>query len=538
MSVDLRNQCCDATRPSRVSDKRPSRGLYVFTVTALTVFLGGLLLWGRPTAESVVSVELGCALGSGAENDGQAAPGRAGRDMVAAAVDRLTSPAGIQHALAKLPEVDGTSNQSADTARAARAIRGRLRVRLDTSRSGTARIHVSYRGQDPHWSLALLDQLARDFLLDGAAVAARPSRHADLGLARWRVDEAKHYERKARLELDALVATLLAERGVHVSRPAVEQASFDGDTEAGVPRFEAESMLGRAADSTQRPSADGGRVNPRWRLLQQQLTDSTDQLDKLLERLTPDHPQARAVRSTIQDTQQALESTPKYVDSDAVVADAASRGRSAGADRRPDPAPRTVGAPSTRRDQAGADENVAVYADRLAAYRVAVRRRERAETALWQLIDRNASAPVAVPVQARWMAMPPTVVQRFQNRTRPWLVLFLGCSAIAVGVCMVWLTRTTRALTRINTVADVSRFSKLPVVGQLALDPAPRGTERIATRAKLIRGVTLACEISLVSMVALFVWGIFVNSGLSIDFADDPLAVFADTIVRAIGMWP
>ena len=537
MSVDLQNPCCDATRPSRVSDQRPPRGLYVFTVTALTVFLGGLLLWGRPTTESVVSVELGCALGGDAENDGQVAPDRAGRDVVAAAVDRLTSSAGIQHALAKLPEVDGTSNQSADAARAVRAVRGRLRVRLEPSRSGTERIHVSYRGQDPHWSLALLDQLARDFLLDGAAVAARPSRHADLGLARWRVDEAKHYERKARLELDALVETLLAERGVHASRPVVEQASFDGDTNARMPRFEVESMLGKVADSTPQPSAAAGRVNPRWRLLQQQLTDSTHQLDKLRERLTPDHPQVQALQATIQDARQVLESTPKYVDADAVGADGASRGGSAGADGGPDPASRTAGAPPIRRDQAGADENVAVYADTLAAYRVAVRRRERAETALWQLIDRSASAPVAVPVQARWMAMPPTVVQRFQNRTRPWLVLFLGCGAIAVGVCMVWLTRATHAVTRINTVADVSRFSQLPVVGQLALDPAPRGTERVATRAKLIRGVTLVCEISLASMVALFVWGIFAHSGLSIDFADDPLAVFADTIGRAIGMW-
>ena len=61
--------------------------------------------------------------------------------------------------------------------------------------------------------------------------------------------------------------------------------------------------------------------------------------------------------------------------------------------------------------------------------------------------------------------------------------------------------------------------------------------ERIAARARLMRRLTIGCEIVLTLILVLFVWGLFTGSTLSVEFVDDPLAVFVDTVVRACWFW-
>ena len=69
-----------------------------------------------------------------------------------------------------------------------------------------SRIRITYRGQDADWSIALVERVTRSLLVSsGAATVPREVMARDLRTARWRVDEQRHYERKARLDLEGIL---------------------------------------------------------------------------------------------------------------------------------------------------------------------------------------------------------------------------------------------------------------------------------------------------------------------------------------------
>lgn len=359
----------------------------------------------------------------------------------------------------------------------------------------------------------------------------------DLGLARWRVDEARHYERKARLELEDLLGSLFATCGAN-GPFAVEQATFQADAKLPTPPINMPRVVGTETGQVAGDDARNLVLNPQWSALQSQLTELTNHLDSLLDQFTPNHPEVQALTLKMQDIQRTLEATPKYLAAEQTSsAGIGAEGMSAGADGGDARLPIHEPTSATPGHGMGQDVIVTEYTRMLDTYHAAMKRREQAEAALWQRVDQAAAAPLVGPVQARWMAMPPTVVRRYQSRTRPMLILLFGVVAMAVGVGTSWLTRSARGQSRINAVDDISRMTLIPVIGQLSLDPAPRGVERIAARARLMRRLTIGCEIVLTLILVLFVWGLFTGSTLSVEFVDDPLAVFVDTVVRACWFW-
>jgi hypothetical protein len=102
---------------------------------------------------------------------------------------------------------------------------------------------------------------------------------------------------------------------------------------------------------------------------------------------------------------------------------------------------------------------------------------------------------------------------------------------------MAWSIGTLQGLRRINTVQDLTRVAPVPVVGQLAIDPVNQNLVRYQRRGHILRWICLACELTLGSLIVVFLVAALEGSPTVAQMADDPLGSMADTILRALHRW-
>lgn len=171
-------------------------------VVALAVFLAGLVFCRVPVTGTVVRAELG-ARRAHVESP-QASP------VEAAASDWLGEPSAARQAVA-------SAIRSADARRLGQEPNplepvsqprleqtiGALQVSSDGLPGGREIVRIHFMGNDAAWALALVEHLTRDYL----GATPRPTGRSanamrQVRLARWQVEVARHYERKAWCRLE------------------------------------------------------------------------------------------------------------------------------------------------------------------------------------------------------------------------------------------------------------------------------------------------------------------------------------------------
>ncbi len=173
--------------------------LYAGLVMALTVFFCGLLIWPTPVGLFTVGavIHLEAQVPAGASPQQPRVPIE--RQQVADAIratDRHTLGDDLQRVDQRVPEP-----------RLEQTI-ARLDMTLRSTGASCGELQLQFQGTDQQWSRVFLGELVRQLLSRPVTMpTAGPDDERLICQARWRVEQARHYERKARFDLEgALVA--------------------------------------------------------------------------------------------------------------------------------------------------------------------------------------------------------------------------------------------------------------------------------------------------------------------------------------------
>jgi hypothetical protein len=487
--------------------------LYGCTIITLAVFFVGLVAWRVPVDAYIVVSQVGCRSvlrnGAGVADTGDGRLYAASRQSLANAI-RL---ADAQLTRESADEVDPITDERMEE------VAQGLRIQARAVKPGEQSISIAYSGDDPAWSMALVDVLTRDCLLAAAARDSSPAIAASkVRELRWKAELARHYERKARHELELVMET-------NAERHAIANATPEGDSGDG---------SGMAASTPE----GAVEYHPQWVALQQELSAMANQLQTLLITLTPNHPQVQALTQQMEAVRRQLDLTPKYWTPDitpAVVTE------SAGSPSEPTDASQvahkldldSTSAPEAAPNPAEADGVTAAQAELDAA----VDARESAEEDLATLISTAALKSSSSLPESRWLITPPSVQGRIGGRPSPGRVAVIGGMSVVSGLAFAWGLGSLSGLRRVNSLPELESLLDLPVVGQLSLDPAGQATSRLALRGRALRGLMLLAEVILGLLVITYLAGVFQNSEVTSGLREDPFATIPQTIVDALRGW-
>jgi len=481
--------------------------LYALTVVTLAVFFTGLVAWRVPVDGYRAVAEIGRRAQTPA--DQPTAPGVTAAHIV----ERLDLPAlnqsladAIRYADARLANEQPDLQMEVSDERI-RSTHSRLSIDVREVPECDQAICISYVGPDPAWSLALVEHLTRDYLLASSATPdGRTSTARALRDAQWRLDQTRHYERKARYGVEDMMESCFERLAGSSWRQGSDGLAAGPDAGSGA---ETDAKLTLS-------------VNPHWQELQGQLAAMAEQLRPLVEHLTPQHPHILDLQQRMAVVEQELAATPQFLSPDQVDGGAP-----------------TVGAATTQASHMA--EVVESYADDYRAlrkaYEEAIGDREQAERRLAGLLTRPGSAADALAPESRWVIMPPTLAGRVGGRSSLGRVSLIGLVALACGALVAWLLAALKGLQRVSSVSELEQLLALPVVAQLSIDPAPPSVARSVYRGRVLRGIVWGAEVTLVLMLIVFVTGVLEGSQASRLLWDDPLAAIPDTIADALQKW-
>lgn len=487
--------------------------LYGCTIITLAVFFVGLIAWRVPVEAYIVVSQVGCR-----SLARQEAGSRGTHDGVLFAATRQALANAIRLADAQItPESAAESEPIADE-RMEEVAQG-LRIQAREVKPGEQSISIAFSGDDPAWSMALVDVLTRECLLAAAPRDASPAMAANnVRTLRWKTELARHYERKARHELELAMEVSAQRQAMTDSLAQSEQGARSGQ-----------------AASTPEGAVE---LHPQWVALQQELSDMANQLQNLLVTLTPNHPQVQALTQQMEAVRRQLDLTPKYWTPDitpAVVTE------SAGGSSEPTDASQVahkleLGAGPTSEAVPPAHEADVINAAQ-AELDSAVAAREAAEEELTALISNAAMKSPTAEFESRWVITPPSLQGQIGGRPSVRRVAVIGGMSLFSGLAFAWGLGSLSGLRRLNSLPELENLLDLPVVGQLSLDPAGQATTRLVFRGRLLRGATLLAEVILGLLVVIYLSGVFQTSGVTSGLREDPFAAIPQTIVEALRGW-
>jgi hypothetical protein len=478
--------------------------LHAAVVISLAVFFSGLVMWRPPAGRPVVTARIrAVALDqTGGEIDPAqvAVPPSLMPQQVANAVraaDRLQGRGGAERSLpaAKLSEIAAS-----------------IQIKPCPITNGGDAVQLTYVGQDPRWSVAFLHQLAQQLLVSRSGSNRLVSEDASkLRAAKWHVELARHYERKARYDMDDAL------RG-QLQQPASAAPVDDQRPQMAGPPATAPSSETHAASSA---TIDA---------LQSELAELIAKRAELMQTVQPTHPLARHLRQQIEHLQQRLldESPPAATQ----LAQIESGTSADGSPSDPDFRQAAFAVPAEQDDQATGSTT---YQRQRALYEQAVAEREQAEGALDRLLlHQHVGPPSALPTV--WsMITPASVVSRVGEEMSGDAVAAIGLAAFVCGLLVFWRTSSLGELNEIDSVADLQATVSLPVVGRLSIDPPSKAQRRKASWGRLIRWSFRASELILITMFVLFLVSAITDGTVAGQFVDDPLGTFAREVALGVG---
>ncbi len=347
----------------------------------------------------------------------------------------------------------------------------------------------------------------------------------ELREARWRLDEARHYERRAQYELQNFVDDQFEQ----VADGTLESQTSEEATAAAT-TVSTTSATDSAFVTSQPESASKVPTDPQRERLEQELAETLGRRTRLLRQFTADHPQVRDLTLQIADLHNRIDGltppSPEEVPDDG--------DSSFPAIVKSDAPPETSGDNATTPTSLS-QEDIKTYLALRETLQSAAADYERAHESFEdQLHLLTASKSNEIPVAAiRWMVAPAQVVGHRGGSLAPARVLLIGLASVACGMIMAWLAGSIKAVLRVNSISDVQTLTNLPIVGQLSIDPATSGTHRLASRLRVVRWGTMGCELTLGLLALTFIATVMAGSPTITQFADDPFGVFAETIVQA-----
>ncbi len=431
--------------------------LYGLTIVSLGVFFLGLIVWRVPIEAYVVVSEVGRrAVTDGTANPPPTELAAKTWDSQQMASIRQALADAIRYADARIANMQ-LDRSCTVTDERIQSVGSRLVVSARQLQDSDHTISISFAGHNPAWSLALVENLTRDCLVAGRTTTEPPlMAMRQLRDARWRIEQARHYERKARYAMEETVDEQLAQHG------GLKSSGENGGLSAS-------ELAASGSDSNTEPA---GEPNPQWLYLQKELADMTEQLSAMLSQLTPNHPQVRDLTAQMEAVRQQLDQTPADLATDVsqAVASATASGGQSSAD---------ASLAGHKLDMIGIEgSSEKEYQKVRETHERAVRDREDAEAQLAALMARQAAGAARGNVESRWLITPPTVQGRIGGRPSARRVGAIGILALVSGLSMAWSIGTLKGLQRMNSVAELEQTLLVPVVGQLSIDPLPQSVLR------------------------------------------------------------
>jgi hypothetical protein len=505
---------------------------YVFVVTALAVFFVGLVVWRNPVSSYIVTAQIGWESQSDEEVDPQASAGSSDGNRRADAATALLEEITIREQLRDAVNIansqsptpvfaSGSALRDGDLELLAKQLEARIRESQDQA------VNIELRLESPHakWAIAFLNQLARKAVRPATSTGAKPMTSSrELREARWRLDEARHYERRAQYELQNFV-------DAHFEQVASDTLNSNANSEANTAATASTTAAPDPAFVASQPESPANeQIDPQRERLEQELNETLARRTRLMRRFTANHPQVRDLTLQAADLRSRLDSLSPQP-SDEIPAAGTS----------PFPAIVETDTPSEKDGDNGtavpsiSSEDIKTYLALRETLQTAAADYERAQESFedqLHLLTASKSNEVSVAA-ARWMVAPAAVVGHRGGSLAPARVLLIGLASVAGGMIMAWLAGSIKAVLRINSISDVQALTNLPIVGQLSIDPATNSTHRLATRQRVVRWGTLGCELTLGLLALTFIATVMAGSPTINQFADDPFGVFAETIVQA-----
>lgn len=381
----------------------------------------------------------------------------------------------------------------------ARGVRDPSAVRLVKLEQGTevpvwlARIQVAAR--DAETAQRRADRLASQFV---AWQNERWSQEWHSARARydWRLQEAQHYERKARQALESFLV-------VHFQQHA-RLAASDQRGESGSSSESDSDTGGVASDPDPLATKYGPETLERERLILQQ------QIERLQRTRTEAHPEMRHLRQQLARIEDALR----------VAEEQADRGRK----RRPG---RLAATPAVAR-RVVTDETVEGPASRFEALWEDLREAESARRTLLdhpQAIIDELAAPPVLRIRSALQAKPLAPRLDYRRHVLAW------STSLLVGGVVLWLAGSCRPLRHVNGADDAADLLRIPILGELAapaLDVDER--ERLERRWVRLRIGLRVGEWTLVAVACWVVYQAWTTSQFADSFRQDVWETLAGSI--------
>ena len=493
---------------TKSSSGQLSRRAYMLGVTALAVFLAGLLI--VPTTEKQFQASATLLLET--PQDGATA--------VETLQRQLTTDDLLRRVLAKLGPPKGTENLYSEQFppySEIERVRQALHIEcLTPGLTGRARLRLTTNTRDPDRGIALIDGLISEAA--GASSSSAPGVDA---LANEAIELLRQEELSARQQLDSFL-----DQHFHTTLAGVQQAlDASSHVRAGGQGIDESDFAARdAADrrGAGEPIAREREENPAWRKLNEEFDQQSKQRAQMLEKFTALHPQVIAVDAKIKELQERLNATPRFIDSPLPKSPAPPAGTTS-------PAAVTQASALTIDTTAiaGAEQDYRQLQARLTSARENLLVAEQA-------VGGDIPATVTPGVH---VADGPRIARSWGGSPRGLGLGLLAVLALGAGAAVAWFAGPpTTAKPTLASSQQVRETLGLPVVGELsggntAQPPADRARRQWAQRA--VRG----CELALLVLVAALLLTALLDSPFLAEAAENPLGAVPQIARRLSDMF-
>jgi hypothetical protein len=492
-----------------------------FVLVLLAVFFCSLIVWRVPVTGYVVRTELTLRRPSKAEPLApvtQVHPASQSNRLVSLPLPIIAS---AQHqANARL----AVSSDAASHLSVAK-LRDQLRLRQRKAGDQAPAMLIEFRGADRDWSVAFVESLVEQL----KSVPVQTSHHEQLEdsvrQAKWGVDSARHYERKARLDLEQYLVSHFENVDPHQTEDAMRRRQFDGH---------GSRVADPTADSTRDARAE--QLASQRRELRAQFDRLSTELTQLLRTVTPHHPAARDVARQMKDVQARLNELPTSAAA-ANFADSTIRPTSADISAKSGFAMVGAAARLDRQNEDVGPENLAdtkIYAQLLDQLHDAAGCRQAAEDQLLQAIQQLHAVGSESQAGATWADPQPIHVAQLGGRPSGrqigWIALL---ATVAASFVTLWLRHAPSEVGGTTSQSWQRRRLVHSETHRYRLDQAssipPSHFSRI-DRQQVARMTVRCSEWFLTVLAVVLLLAVLADSPLVSRFATDPFGTLTETI--------
>ncbi|MFW6171582.1 MAG: hypothetical protein ACODAD_13920 [Planctomycetota bacterium] len=495
--------------------------LYGGVVVALAIFFIGLALLTPPIDRYVVSAEIATDSGTlarqavGKETYGTDTSARQlDSQQIAAAARAAFFRASTSRHRGLIPQL--SSGRLHD-------IVDRVGIKIAESDQQQRHIIVSFDDQDLRWAKAFVDHLAQQLVSNWNEASRTTSTDKEaIRKAEWHVQQARHYERKARFDMESSL-------NAHV-----EQLRRDGHLAlAGGSRY-SRSVGGSEASQVTVEAAL--KENPQWDRLRAELESLKAELQSALVSLRSNPSQTQEMSGRMEQLQRQLSATLQYLPPGPATGNASAIQSAPINDESRTPRPVTHAMAAASKDDDRETKSVVPtqYQQLRQQYAQAVRRREAAERALSEVEAAGTSKAGRSSANTARIVRPAVLAEQLGGVPPVGPVLTLTTLALFCGAFVSGWAKTLGRIPRIYSARDLQTATALPLVGRVSIAPMPARRRRRAYWGVAVRWSVHAGELILLALILMFSWSVLRESPALEQMATNPLGTIASRLSEVV----